>query len=103
MVLLVIDDVRVTVITPQSIIVTWDQPSSTIVTGYLVSYSTNALYTSGGNVMVTDRSTTTATLTNLEENTLYTIFVQIVINGLLGLSRDVVSVTTLTDGKCYII
>ena len=96
-------DVRVTVITPRSITVTWDQPSLNIITGYFISYSTTALYTSSGNVMVTGRSTTTVTLTNLEENTPYTITAQIDSNGVLGPPSDVVSVTTLTDGKCYII
>ena len=101
--LVVLLDIRVTVIKPRSIMVAWDQPSSTIITGYLISYSTTALYTSGGNVMVTGRSTTTVTLTNLEEKTPYTITLQIDSNGVLSPPSDVVSVTTLTDGKCCII
>ena len=51
-------------------------------------------------MIVTGRSTTTVTLTNLEENTPYTITVQSdsTSDGLSAPS-GVVSVTTLTDGK----
>ena len=49
--------------------------------------------------MVTGRSTTSVTLTNLEENTLYTITVQTDSSGTLSVNSDVVSVTTWTDGK----
>ena len=49
--------------------------------------------------MVTGRSTTSVTLTNLEENTPYSITVQS--DSIDGLSAPsmVVSITTLTDGK----
>ena len=69
-------NVRATVLTPRSVVVTWNQPSSPIVTGYFISYITTASYTSGGRVRVIGHSTKTHTLTNLEENTLYTIAVQ---------------------------
>ena len=91
-------------LTATSVVVMWDQSPSTDVTGYLISYSTDASYISESDrmrsVMVTGRSTTSVTLTNLEENTPYTITVQSdsSIDGLSAAS-DIVSVTTLTDGK----
>jgi len=91
-------------LTATSVVVMWEQSPSTDVTGYLISYSTNASYISKSDRMrsmiVTGRSTTTVTLTNLEENTPYTITVQSdsTSDGLSAPS-GVVSVTTLTDGK----
>jgi len=79
--------------------VTWDQSPLIDATGYLISYTTTASYTSGGSVIVTGRSTTGVILTNLEENTLYTITVQTDRSGILSVPSDVVSVTTWTDGK----
>jgi len=88
------------VLTPRSIEVTWDSPSSSDVTGYLISYTTNASYTGGGSVAVNGGSTTSGTLTNLEENTLYTITVQAIDNNnRMGVNSNEVSVTTYTAGK----
>ena len=85
------------------VVVMWDQSPSTDVTGYFISYSTNASYISEidrmRSVMVTGRSTTSVTLTNLEENTPYNITVQSDSSGGLGAPSYVVSVTALTDGK----
>ena len=90
-------------LTATSVVVMWDQSPSTDVTGYLISYSTDASYISESDrmrsVMVTGRSTTSVTLTNLEENTPYTITVQSDSSDGLSAASDVVSVTTLTDGK----
>jgi len=91
-------DVRATVLTPRSVEVTWDPSSSPGVTGYLISYTTTASYTSSGSVTVNGGSTTSGTLTNLEENTLYTITVQATINGTMSVNSNEVSVTTYTDG-----
>ncbi|XP_065905772.1 receptor-type tyrosine-protein phosphatase F-like isoform X3 [Dysidea avara] len=91
------DNTRATVTSSRSIEVTWDQSQSTATTGYLISYTTTASYTSGGSVMVNGRSTTSVTLTNLEENTHYTITVQTDSSGTLSDNGDVVSVTTWTD------
>ena len=85
--------------TPRSVEVTWDRSPSTDATGYLISYTTTASYTRGGSAMVTGRSTTSVILTDLEENTPYTITVQTDSSGTLSVSSDVVSVTTWTDGK----
>ena len=93
-------NVRATLLTPRSVEVTWDQSSSSDVTGYLISYTTTALYTSGGNVTVNGGSTTSGTLTNLEENTLYTITVQATTSdSRMSGNGNEVSVTTYTDGK----
>ena len=68
-------NVRAIVLTPRSVEVTWDLSISPGITSYLISYTTTASYTSGGNVSV-DGTTTSHTLTNLEEGTLYTITVR---------------------------
>ena len=89
-----------TVITPRSIEVTWSQSSSSGVTGYLISYTTTASYTSGGSVTVSGGSTTSHTLTNLEEDTLYTITVQATTSdNRMSANSNEVSVRTYTDGK----
>ena len=72
-------NVRPTVVTFRSIHITWEPLSSSdvTITGYLISYSTTASYVSSS-----DRSesltvtTTSGTLTNLEEYSLYTITVR---------------------------
>jgi len=92
-------NVKATVLTPRSVEVTWDQSSSSSVTGYLISYITTAPYTSGGSVTVNGGSTTSGTLTNLEENILYTITVQAINNDARSVNSNEVSVTTYTDGK----
>jgi len=81
-----------------SVVVMWDQSPSTDAIGYLVSYTSMASNTSGGNVIVTGRSTTSVTLTDLEANTPYTITVQTDSSEGLSLPSDAVSVTTLTAG-----
>ena len=87
-------------LTPRSIQVTWEPSSSSDVTGYLISYTTTASYTSGGNVTVNDGSTTSSTLTNLEENTLYTITVQATDkDNRMSANSNKVPVRTYTDGK----
>ena len=87
-------------LTPRSVEITWDLSLSPIVTGYLISYTTSVSYTSGGKVTVNGHDTTSHILTNLEENTLYTITVQATTddNGMSTYSNKV-SVTTYTDGK----
>ena len=82
-------------LTPRSVEVTWTLSSSSDVTGYLISYTTTAEYTSGGSVMVSGNSTTRGTLNNLEENTFYTITVQATTNdGRMSANSIAVSVTT---------
>ena len=91
---------RATVLTPRSVRVTWTVSSSPDVTGYLISYTTIVEYTSDGSVTVNGGDTTSGTLTDLEENTLYTITVQATASGnRMSGNSNVVSVTTYTDGK----
>ena len=89
-------NVRATVLTPRSVEVTWTLSSSDV-TGYLISYTTTAEYTTGGSVMV--NGTTMHTFTELEEDTLYTITVQATSDNGISANSDPVSVTTYTDGK----
>ena len=91
-------NVRVTVLTPRSVEVTWTVSSSPNVTGYLISYTTIASYTSGDSVTVNDHSTTSHTLSNLEEGTFYTITVRANSNN-GNANSNAVSVTTYTDSK----
>ena len=91
-------DARATVLSPRSVEVTWTLSSSPDVSGYLISYTTNASYTSGGSVTVNNDST--ISLTGLEENTLYSITIQAInSDGRLSANSNEVSVTTHTDGK----
>ena len=93
-------NVRATVVTSHSIHITWEPSSSSDITSYLISYTTNASYTSGGSMTVNDGSTTSDTLTNLEEDTLYTITVQATTSdNRMSANSNKVSVTTHTDGK----
>ena len=67
-------NVKATVLTPNSVDVTWDQ--SPDVTGYLISCTTAASYAGGKNVIVNGGDTTSYTITDLVENTPYDITVQ---------------------------
>ena len=51
-------NVRATVLTSRSVEVTWTASSSPDVTDYLISYTTDASYTSGDSVTVNGRITT---------------------------------------------
>ena len=86
-------------LTPRSVVVTWEPSSSSDVTGYLISYTTTASYASGGKVTMDDVYSTTYTLTNLEEDTLYTITVQAASSSRMSANSNEVSVRTYTDGK----
>ena len=100
-------NVRAMVLGPRSIQITWEPPLSNDdddVTGYLISYTPAATYASNGNVTV-NSDTTTLTLTNLEENTRYTITVQATTSDsrMSGITDEVSeSVKTYTDGRQYI-
>ena len=87
-------------LTSRSVLVTWEPSSSSNVIGYLISYTTTASYTSGGNVTVNGGSTTSGILTDLEEDTLYTITVQATTSdNRMSANSNEVSVRTYTDGK----
>ena len=90
-------------LTSRAVEVTWTVSSSPDVTGYLISYTTTASYTSGENVTVSG-NITSLTLTNLEENTFYAITVRAVSSdSRMSVNSNAVSVITYTNGKCYII
>ena len=92
-------NVRSIMVTSRSIQITWEPPSSSNVTGYLISYSTTASYASGGSVTVDGGSTTNHNLTNLEEDTLYNISVQTInIDNDTSVNSNEVS-RTYTDGE----
>ena len=93
-------NVRATVLTPRSVEVTWTVSSSSDVTGYIISYTTTASYTSGGSVRVNQHTTTRGTLNNLEEGTTYTITVQATTSdNRTSVNSNAVSITTYTNGK----
>ena len=93
-------NVSATVLTPRSVEVTWSASSSTDVTGYLISYTTTASYTSGGSERVNQRTTTRGNLNNLEESTTYTITVRATTSdNRMSVNSNAVSVTTYADGK----
>ena len=93
-------NIRARVVTPHKIEVTWVPSSSSDVTGYIIPYTTTASYTSGGSMTVNDGSTTSGTLTNLEEDTLYTIIVQATISdNRMSANSNEVSIRTYTDSK----
>ena len=85
-------------LTPRTIEITWDQSTFPDVTGYLISYITNASYTRGGNETV-NSSTTNFILNNLEEDTPYTITIQTIYNITFSTNSDEVLVTTYSDSK----
>ena len=91
-------NVRVIVLTPRSVEVTWNPSLSPGISSYLISYTTNASYTIGGSISV-DGATISHTLTNLEEGTLYNITVQATNSSGTSPNSNEVSVTTYTNGK----
>ena len=94
-------NVKATVLTSNSVEVTWDQLSST--SDYLISCTSLASYAGNKSVVVNGCDTTSHVLTNLVENTPYDITVQ-------GLTRDGresdystgVLITTQKAGKVFI-
>ena len=93
-------NVTAIVLTPRNVEVTWDQSLFTNVTGYLISYTTTASYTSDGSVMVNGIDNTSHTLTYLEEDTLYAITVQATTDDITISPYSIaVTVTTNTDGQ----
>ena len=93
-------NVTATVLSSRSVMMTWVSSESTDATGYIISYTATASFSDEGSVTVNGGSTTSGTLTNLEEGTLYTITVQATISdNRMSANSNEVSVTTYTDGK----
>ena len=86
-------------LTSRSVVVTWKPSSSSYITGYLISYITNASYTNGRSVIVDGGSTASYTLINLEEDTFYNIAIQATTKNNVSANSDEVLVRTYTDGK----
>ena len=88
------------VLGPRTVEVTWMESLTINVTGYRVSYTTATSYANNGSVTVNGRSTTSHTLMNLEEDTIYTITVQATTSdNRMSANSNEVSVRTHTDGK----
>ena len=92
-------NVGATILSPRSIKVMWNLSSLFGITGYIISYTTNASYANGGSVTVNGGGTTSYILTNLEEDTHYVITVQATSNNIISPSSNKVSVTTSADSK----
>ena len=91
-------NIEATMLTPNSVKVTWDQSSG--VTGYLISCTSLISYAGNKNVMVNGGDTTNYTLTKLVENTPYNITVQSLTgNGRESGHSNLVSIKTATAGK----
>ena len=91
-------NVTAIVLTPRSVNVTWNPSPSSNIISYLISYTTAASYTSGGNVSV-EGTTRSHILSDLEESTLYTITVRAINSSGTSADSNEVSVATYTDGK----
>ena len=92
------NNVRATVLSHSSVKITWDQLCDA--TQYIVSYSTIASHISGESVTVKDGNTSSYTLTNLEQNTTYTITMQAAASdGRMSALSSIVSVRTHAAGK----
>ena len=87
---------------PRSVQVTWTLSTSPDVTGYLISYTTDASYISMNNrsCSMPVGNTRSGILNNLEEGTTYTITVQAIYSDIImsGNSNEV-TITTYTTGK----
>ena len=92
-------DVNAMVLTSRSVEVTWNAFHSSCITGYIISYFTNASYTSGGNLIVNDANQTSYTITNLEEYTEYHIIVRVISNIGTSNNSNGVTVATYADSK----
>ena len=77
----------------------WNPSSLLGITGYIISYTTNASYTSGGSVRVNGGGTTSYILTDLEENTHYIIAVQATSNSSVSPTSNKISIITSSDSK----
>ena len=92
-------NVGATILSPRSIKVMWNPSSLLGITGYIISYTTNASYADGGSVTVSGGGTTSYILTNLEEDTHYVITVQATTNSSISPASNKISLTTSSDSK----
>ena len=94
------NNVKVTVLAPNIVEVSWDPFVSTEVTSYLITYTTTAVYTTGGSITVYRHNVSKVLLTSVEENTSYNITVQTVSVNIVSRPSSVASVITWASGKC---
>ena len=94
-------NIRVEVLTPRSINVSWQPILSSQVVGYVVSYISTVQYARSGDVTISGAAVSHTVIEKLEENTLYNITVQSVTgtNNSVGDVSDVVTVLTWANGK----
>ena len=84
----------------QSIEITWIISESASVIAYIITYTTITPFTSHENVTVNGASTTSRTLTSLEEGTNYTITVQsITRDNRMSTNSNEVTIMTYTASK----
>ena len=93
------NNVKVTVLTPNIIEVSWDPIVSEEVSGYYVTYNTSATYASGNNITIHGYNVSKALLNSLEEDTLYNIHMQSISQNKVSGPSNVVSANTWTAGK----
>ena len=77
----------------------WNPSPLLGITGYIISYTTNTSYTSGGSVRINGSGTTSYILTNLEENTHYIITVQATSNSSISPASNKISIITSSYSK----
>lgn len=93
------NNVKAIVLAPKVIEVSWDPFTSKEITGYLIKYSTTAVYAKGSNVTMYGHNVSKSLLENLEEDTLYSITIQSVSNNEVSGPSNVVSAITWTSSK----
>lgn len=93
------NNVKVTVLEPRIIQVSWDPFTSQEVTGYLITYTTTVVYTTGRNVTIDGRNVSKFLLRDLEEDTSYNITVQSVSEDKVSGPSKMMSLITWTSGK----
>ena len=93
------NNVKVTVLTPNTIEVSWDPILSEEVSGYYITYNTSAAYVSGNNITIHGYNVSKALLNSLEEDTSYNIHVQSISENKVSTPSNMVSASTWTAGK----
>ena len=93
------NNVKVTVLAPKIIEVSWDPVVSEEVTGYYITYTTSAAYARGNNITINGNNFSTAILISLEEDTLYNINIQSISQNKVSGPSNMVSASTWAAGE----
>ena len=91
-------NVEATVLTSQSIAVTWDPSVFSSIRNYIISFTTTSPFASSGEVRV-NGADTSASISNLEENTLYTVKIQSVLDNGAIINSSKIYFKTWSDGR----